>query len=172
MWRALAATGLVLSCSAVLGATVFREQVAQAARTIMAVEVVNTVSEPVPVRQQGTVDANLTNTRIRVAPTAAPKSGAIGPISTSPGNDTDVHFDFGGSDTVTASLVTVTSQQGIGILSFQNTNSTTGTVNVLQFLLQADHDLVVPLVEAVPINRIHLHCSQGPCSAWFNIVGS
>ena len=40
---------LLVLCSAVLGATVFREQVAQAAQAILPVKVVNTSTEPVPV---------------------------------------------------------------------------------------------------------------------------
>ena len=47
--------GLLL-CSCVLGATVFREQVAQAAQAILPVRVVNTAGEAVPVT--GTVSVN------------------------------------------------------------------------------------------------------------------
>jgi len=44
---------IVVISSAVLGATVLREQVAQAAQAILPVKVVNTAAEPVPVVQPG-----------------------------------------------------------------------------------------------------------------------
>jgi hypothetical protein len=56
MRRALASVLLLLVCSAVLGATVFREQVAEAAQAILPVRVVNTSADPVPV--SGTVAIN------------------------------------------------------------------------------------------------------------------
>lgn len=61
MRRAAIASVLLLLCSAFLGATVFREQVAQAAQAILPVRVVNTPAEAVPVSQQGTVDVSLRN---------------------------------------------------------------------------------------------------------------
>jgi hypothetical protein len=47
---------LVVLCSCVLGATLFREQVAQAAQAVLPVKVTNTAAEPVPVT--GTVSVN------------------------------------------------------------------------------------------------------------------
>jgi len=45
------AIALVLTCSALLGITVFREQVAHAAQAILPVKIMNTSAEPVPVLQ-------------------------------------------------------------------------------------------------------------------------
>jgi hypothetical protein len=56
MRRIAISSGVLLLCSCVLGATVFREQVAQAAQAILPVKVVNTANEAVPVT--GTVWVN------------------------------------------------------------------------------------------------------------------
>jgi hypothetical protein len=56
MRRVVVSSVLLLICSSVLGATVFREQVAQAAQAILPVRVMNTASEPVPVRGTVSVD--------------------------------------------------------------------------------------------------------------------
>ena len=56
MRKAILSSALLLLMSAVLGATVFREQVAQAAQAILPVRVMNSPTEPVPV--QGTVSIN------------------------------------------------------------------------------------------------------------------
>lgn len=55
MRRIMMSGVLLLLCSALLGATVFREQVAQAAEKISPVRIANTPAEPVPVHEQGTV---------------------------------------------------------------------------------------------------------------------
>jgi hypothetical protein len=52
MWKAFTSAALLVLCSAVLGATVFREQLAQAAQAILPVKVTNTSAEPVPVTSQ------------------------------------------------------------------------------------------------------------------------
>lgn len=54
MHRPLLATLLLVSIAAALGATVFREQVADAAQTLV-VTVSNDPAHPVPVQEQGTV---------------------------------------------------------------------------------------------------------------------
>ena len=63
----LLAVVLLLSLTAVvLGATVFREQVAAAAPGIQDVFVTNSTREPVPVHEQGTADVNVTNAPLAV----------------------------------------------------------------------------------------------------------
>jgi hypothetical protein len=57
---------VLLVGSAVLGATVFREQIARAAPPITSVFVTNDVSQPVPVQQQGTADVRVTNNVLTV----------------------------------------------------------------------------------------------------------
>jgi hypothetical protein len=67
MRRVIIPTVGLLLCSVVLGATVFREQAAQAAQAaqaILQVRVMNTTAEPVPVRQQGAADVNVTNAAV------------------------------------------------------------------------------------------------------------
>ena len=52
---------LLIVLSAVLGATVLRDQIATAASPFQSVIVGNTADNPVPVKQQGTADVNVTN---------------------------------------------------------------------------------------------------------------
>jgi hypothetical protein len=65
MRKALIAALLLIFASVVLGATVFREDVAQAASNIN-VFVNNDTAHPVPVHEQGTAQVNVTNTRLPV----------------------------------------------------------------------------------------------------------
>ena len=67
---------LTLVTGMVLGGTVFRAQVADAA-AILQVRVVNTTADPVPVDQQGTTDVNVTNSNldVSVAPSGPVTSG-------------------------------------------------------------------------------------------------
>jgi len=179
--RALIGALLLIAVGVVLGATVFRTDIAQATGLAQGVTVTNTPAQAVPVREQnldgngnikvheqGTANVSVTNSSLSVAPRLATKTGGSASISAAAGLDADVGFSFG---TVNASMVTVTSQVGTGIITFQNTNSTNGTSTVLQFPLEAGAQFIVPLVEAIPINNVHLHCSTS-CSAWFNTVGS
>jgi hypothetical protein len=55
MRRVVIPTVVLLLCSVVLGATIFREQAAQAAQAILQVRVMNTPAEAVPVREQATL---------------------------------------------------------------------------------------------------------------------
>jgi hypothetical protein len=65
MRKALIAALLLMSASVVLGATVFRENVAQAASSLN-VFVNNDTAHPVPVHEQGTAQVNVTNMRLPV----------------------------------------------------------------------------------------------------------
>ena len=62
---------LLIVLSAVLGATVLRDQIATAASPFQSVIVGNTADNPVPVKQQGTADVNVTNT-LSVQPALPP----------------------------------------------------------------------------------------------------
>jgi hypothetical protein len=66
MRRAIIPGLLLMLVSLVLGATVFREQVARAAPPIMDVFVTNDETNPVPVQQHGTADVNVTNATLAV----------------------------------------------------------------------------------------------------------
>jgi hypothetical protein len=61
---------LIILAGMVLGATMFREQVAQAAMAIMKVQVVNPSTAPVPVHEQGTANVNVTNPNSSPVPVA------------------------------------------------------------------------------------------------------
>jgi hypothetical protein len=67
MRRALVASALLVLCSSVFGATVFREQVAQAAQAVLQVKIMNTAAEPVPVRQQGTSTVEIAGGPLQVS---------------------------------------------------------------------------------------------------------
>ena len=59
---------LLIVLSALLGATVLRDQIAVAASPFTNVIVGNTADNPVPVKQQGTADVNVTNDALSVQP--------------------------------------------------------------------------------------------------------
>lgn len=67
MRKSIAAAMLMVLGGMLLGGTVFRDQVAHAAQAVLQVKVVNTPDAPVPVRQQGTADVNVTNGSLTVA---------------------------------------------------------------------------------------------------------
>src|SRR5262245_53140266 len=63
MKRQAGVGALLLVCvGVVLGATVFRSDIAQATGLAQGVTVVNTPQQAVPVREQGTANVNVTNT--------------------------------------------------------------------------------------------------------------
>lgn len=66
MNRAVIGALALVVVSAILGATVFREQVARAAPPITSVFVTNDASQPVPVRQEGTAEVSVTNSVLTV----------------------------------------------------------------------------------------------------------
>jgi hypothetical protein len=89
MRRVLVLSVLLVLCSAVLGATVFREQIAQAAQNIMPVRVVNTAAEAVPVREQGTPSVTLAGT---------PTVNVGGTVTVQPAREPFQQFVGGSSD--------------------------------------------------------------------------
>jgi len=66
MRKALVLALLLTAGSAVLGATVLRAPIAQAAKPVTDVFVSNDASAPVPVREQGTPNVNVTNATLPV----------------------------------------------------------------------------------------------------------
>jgi hypothetical protein len=202
MLRPIVLAGLFVVGACVLGTTVFRDQVASAggqrthrlARhtaqpptpvaftngsgvstgntvkidpTANGVNVTNTDgSGNVKVHEQGTANVSVTNSSLTAAPRVATKLGC----------DSSIGASTNGTFTVlcpltNASLVTVTSQSGPGFITFYEAANTNDDPS-LQFDLEAGHDLVVPLPEAVPIDRVEIDCRTSACSAVFNIVGS
>jgi hypothetical protein len=70
MRRRAGLAALIVVAGMVLGATVFREQVAQAAMAVLKVQVVNPTTSPVPVHEQGTANVNVTNPNSSPVPVA------------------------------------------------------------------------------------------------------
>jgi len=157
---------LLLVGASVLGATVLREPIAHAASPFENVIVANTKDNPVPVAEQGTVNANITNSRVAVGPAVAAKTASLSPITAAALSAVNRPLTSG---TVNASLVEIQFDFGGGLLSFLDASNHP----VLQFRVGAGHDLVLPLAEAVEIRSVSLFCdSLGACGAWINIVGS
>lgn len=61
----------LLGVAAMLGATVFQQELAEAADIAKSVVIENTEANPVPVRQQGTIDVNVENGSVPVSGTVA-----------------------------------------------------------------------------------------------------
>jgi len=166
---------LLLVGATVLGATVLREPIAWAAQDL-AVTIINPVDAQGNVRVheqgtvnanvQGTVDTNVTNSRIAVGPAVAAKTASLSPITAAALSAVNRVLTSG---TVNASLVVVQFDFGGGLMSFLDASNH----SVLQFRVEAGHELVLPLAEAVEIRSVSLFCdSLGACGAWVNVVGS
>ena len=76
---------LLVTCALVLGATVFQEQVAAAAKEILDVNVVNDAANPVPVHEQGTANVNVTNGTLSMSQSPVTGGGGlwIAPVASS-----------------------------------------------------------------------------------------
>ena len=79
--RVLIGALLLVGVGVVLGATVFRTDIAQATGLAQSVTVANTPSNPVPVQQQGTASVNVTNTSLAVHDQATTQLLATGTVS-------------------------------------------------------------------------------------------
>jgi hypothetical protein len=65
---AMIGAALLLAAGVVLGATVFRTDIAQATGLAQSVTVDNTAANPVPVHEQGTAQVRVTNSSVPVSP--------------------------------------------------------------------------------------------------------
>jgi hypothetical protein len=120
---------LLLCVGIVLGATVFRADIAQATGLAQSVTVNNTASNPVPVREQnldgsgsikvheqGTANVNVTNSSLTVASPAPITDGAI-----VVGIPCPAGFNFGGS--VVASALTFHLSAGVENVTLRTGNN-------------------------------------------------
>lgn len=143
--RAMVAVVVLLLAGMLLGATVFREQVAQAAQAVLQVNVVNPTTSPVPVRQQGTADVNVTNGSLAVDAPAPVTSGGQR-LQAPAGQDTVLGAP------VTASAIVIQFRNGATELLFRSDETI-----VARF--PAPGPLVLPLTQ--PIQFDELRCG-GP----------
>jgi hypothetical protein len=110
--RAILGAVLLIGAGVILGATVFRADIAQATGLAQAVTVDNTAANPVPVtaastlpvHEQGTANVNVTNSSLSVAPQSPITSG--GQLFQADGGE---DASFGGDITASALMVTFTS---------------------------------------------------------------
>jgi hypothetical protein len=157
---------LLLVGATILGATVLREPIASAAQGVSA-----TIVGPldaggnVRVHEQGTVDVNVTNGSLRVAPTTAANRHFT--FLNAAAGATDADF----FQAINASLITITSMKGgIGQVYVGD------GLELLVFRIEPGHDLVLPLTQLFRVSRIQVDC--GPtsppvgCEALVNIVGT
>jgi hypothetical protein len=116
MRKTMAAAVFMLLGGVLLGGTVFRDQVAHAAQAVLQVNVVNPTTSPVPVRQQGTTDVNVTNGSLAV--------NGPGPV-TSGGQrlQAPAGTDVGLGASQTASAIVVQFRNGASELIFRSNNT-------------------------------------------------
>lgn len=154
---------LLLVClGIVLGATVFRTDIAQATgldKAAQNVIVKNTPAEAVPVREQGTVKVT----------TDAASAFTSQFVSADP-NDSATQTI---SPTIDASIVTIQMDGNVynGILRYQN-----GDVFVFDGPandnIPGPSTFTLPLPQPVPIDEIKVTCASAACSERVNIVGT
>jgi hypothetical protein len=140
MKRALLASTLLLLCSAALGATVFREQVAQAAQAILPVRVTNAADEPVPVREQGTVDVNVSESTPLVGGGYAMTLGS---------SERDVGF------TATATALSIRMSAGTNFVQLSGPDG----IPALLYGPGFDGNFSIVLALSRPIRFDHVQCS-------------
>ena len=114
---------LLVVAGVVLGATVFRTDIAQATGLAQAVTVNNTAANPVPVHEQGTAQVNVTNSSLDVSGTVGIDPGANGVHEV---NSVRVFVDgFSAQYLAGVTVDYVSSMQGSGF-TFSNPNASGG----------------------------------------------
>lgn len=145
-----AAAAMLLAVAIVLGGTVFRAQVADAA-AILQVRVVNTPADPVPVDQLGTADVNVTNGSLDVSvPAPAAVTGGGQRLQVIGGQTSQV------GSPITASALVVQFRNDAGEITF-----------LLDDGIVARFPAPGPLVLALsqPIRFDAVRCSGSPVTA-------
>ena len=170
MVRKLAVVLLLVCLSTVLGATVLREPIAQAAEKLTPVFVTNDAANPVPVvqqgtadvrvtnaslpvQQQGTADVRVTNASLAVAP-EAPITGIGRGIGTSAGSSIGVVDS-------TASAISLTMSDGVTAAAIE----WRGT-NVAFFYGPAfggEHSVVLALSRPIRLDKLVCSGASGAC---------
>jgi hypothetical protein len=172
----IGALGLVL-VGVVLGATVFRADIAQATGLSQSVTVENTAANPVPVREQnldragniavheqGTAHVQVENTSLAVAPQAATRSVSE-PVSAAASDVHQVSFPA-----IQASLITIRGLTGAADhVTFRH-----GADTILYFIgFEAGDQIVLPLTQPVTVSSFLIACvAAADCAAEFNVIGS
>jgi hypothetical protein len=167
MPKALIAAFVLVLSSFVLGATLFREQVAHAAQGITA-----TIVSPldgagnVAVHEQGTANVRILDGGVlTVAPRGARQTVQVFPVA-APGGKYSFIFPGGPID---ASLISLTSMRGTGNVLLDSESGVT------PLLFDTDGgNVVLPLTQPLTVDRILLSCSQGSavsCAVQLNVVG-
>jgi hypothetical protein len=169
---------LLLVCvGVVLGATVFRSDIAQATGLSQSVTVENTAANPVPVREQNldragnikvheqeTARVHVENTSLAVAPQAATRFLSE-PVSAAASEVHQVSFSA-----IQASLITIRGLTGAADhVSFHH-----GIDQVLYFIgFEAGDQIVLPLTQPVTVDSFLIACAAASgCAAEFNVIGS
>jgi hypothetical protein len=180
MKKALIPALLLLLGSTILGATLLREPLANAARLAQSVVISNTPDQAVPVREQnldgdknikvheqGTANVRVVDgdgAILTVAPLDARQTFFVPEIAPPGGSDATV-FPNGPVD---ASLISLTSMRGTGYVLLGVESGT---------LLSFDTDggnVVLPLTQPLTFDRIQLVCSQSSpvaCTSQLNVIG-
>ncbi len=174
MRKALISVGSILLVSLVLGSTVFRTQVADAASAVLNVFVTNDSSHPVPVREQntdangnikvheqGTANVSVTNPSLTVAP-PTPVTGGGALVTGSVGINNDV-----GTRIATALEINMTS--GVRECRLQFGASIVADVNGPAF--GGDSTVVLALTRPIEFNNIVVLGGSGD-TCTVSIVGA
>ncbi len=134
--RVLIGALLLVGVGVVLGATVFRTDIAQATGLAQSVTVANTPSNPVPVQQQGTASVNVTNTSLAVHDQATTQLLATGTVSDTNTSLPDIDVSGYKEVRVSASFIACNPAGGSGFLLIDakegGTEYTVGGTNLCQ----------------------------------------
>lgn len=162
----------VVMISLILGATVFRSELASAAMQALDVFVTNDSSHPVPVHEQGTANVNVTGGTVNLGSTpiatrwAGGVLGAGGPFVGQPQC----------VSSMLASNVVLTALTGAAAFTFFSGGTCDGLgiytpgETVLFVEVAPDTTTSIPLYDRLPVEGVRIQCSEA-CTARFAIVG-
>jgi hypothetical protein len=185
MRRAIIPALLLVLVSVVLGATVFREQVAHAASNLN-VFVTNDSAHPVPVREQnldsgnikvheqGTANVNVTGGKVDLGATPIAGDFFASSIIGAPG---DTFFRCSGvSGSVIASTAVLTAIGGSARFVLKKgadctVTPPTGGLPVMNIVVAPDSSVAIPLRDRIEVNEAEITCGAGGCTASFDLNG-
>jgi hypothetical protein len=171
--RAIIRALLLVGVGVVLGATVFRTDIAQATGLAQGVTVINTPAQAVPVREQ-----NLDGSNIRVHEEGTPQ---VRPTPTLAVNAFSTDNNDGGSGvnpsgsfghTINATMISIDLDANATAVSFYNGNDKTLNLPGPASFIQGPQHRLLTLTQPIPMDRWQASCLNNFCGAVVWVDGS
>ncbi len=164
MRRAIIPALLLVLVSVVLGATVFREQVAHAAATLLVREQNTDANGNIKIHEQGTANVNVSSLPAVRAETAT----SFATFTLSAGPFESAFHSIG--NTLNTSLIGISRVQGSSVDHAALARYDNGGSEVFEFDVPSA-GAVIPLPQPLPIDRVGIVCEASACHATFSLAG-